>query len=70
MIANELMIGNPQKMVPVSGSFIYEKIEVSPYMTIKSSDGTKSGILMELPEELHGSNVVEVLEYCESEAVK
>jgi len=74
LVAGNLMIGNPQKMVPLEGPFIYSKVEFSPYMSITSIDGkslgaNNSGLLMELPSILHDANVVEVLNACEDMAL-
>ena len=71
LVAGNLMIGNPQKMVPLDGPFIYSKVEFSPYMSITTADGkslgaNNSSLIMELPENLHQSNVIEVLKTCES----
>lgn len=74
LIAGQLMIGNPQKMVPIDGPFIFSKVGVTPYMSITMPDGKSlgingSGLFMELPEFLHDANVVEVLQACESMAL-
>ena len=68
LIGSEIFIGNPHKMVPMSGPFVFEKVEISPYMTIRGADGSKLDLIMELPENLHESRVPEVLMYCEDMA--